>query len=535
MSLIEEPFMHKRRLVALSTLSALVLAGCSGVSDDSGPKTYAKDGTFILNMGIEDPGTFDPYRNPLISSVTGLTYDSLLNWQPDGTFASGLAEDWQADVNGATFTLRDGVTCADGSPLTATHVADVLTFLADPANGSTQYGTTIPTVPFSVTPDDQSRTVSVTMSSPYGFVLNTIGLAPIVCSGGMQDPSILQKTSSGTGPFVLTEYQPGDSITFERREGYTWGPDGAGTSEPGTPAKIVMKFVTNGATAANLILSDQLNAAIIRGPERKRLDNQGLKKVDGAIAGQWVWFNQLGGRPAEDVHVREALMTSLDIPQLIQVSTGGFGAAAEGLIAQRPTVCPGNPLEGMMPERDVAAAAALLDQVGWTREGDGVRRKGGNALRLAVHYVPSVSDYAGSTAELLAQEWQGIGVETTLVADTITSQSQAMFQDSNWDVYLAPFGANLPSQMVPYLSGQTPPTGVNLAGIDNAEYNDLVVKAQAVAPPEACANWHEAEHALYRGFNPVPISTLPNAIYLNKAEAMSNSFQLVPTSFRVLE
>lgn len=527
--------MYKSRLVALSTLSALALAGCSGSMNDSGPKAYAKDGTFILNMGIEDPGNFDPYRNQLINFTTGLAYDSLLNWQPDGTLASGLAEDWQSDLNGASFTLKDGITCADGTPLTASHIADVLTFLADPANGSTQYGTTIPTVPFSVTPDDQNRTVSIAMSSPYGFVLNTIGLAPIVCDDGMQDPSILQKSSSGTGPFVLTDYQPGDSITFERREGYTWGPDGAATSEPGTPAKIVLKFVTNGATAANLILADELNATIIRGAERQRLDSQGLTKVDGAIAGQWVWFNQLGGRPTEDVQVREALMTSLDLPQLVQVSTGGFGSAAEGLIAQKPSVCPGNPLEGIMPEHDATAAATILDRAGWTRDDNGVRRKNGKTLSLAVHYVPSVSDYAGATAELVTQAWQAIGVETTLVTDTVTSQSQAMFQDSNWDVYLAPFGANLPSQMAPYLSGKTPPAGVNLAGIDNKEYNEAVLKAQSLMLPEACDQWHEAEKALYRGYNPVPISTLANAIYLNKAEVVSNSFQLVPTSFRVLE
>ncbi|WP_327248576.1 ABC transporter substrate-binding protein [Streptomyces sp. NBC_01320] len=335
-------------------------------------------------------------------------------------------------------------------------------------------------MPFTVTADDTSRTVTIAMSKPYGFLLNTIGLAPIVCAKGMKDPSILKNSSSGTGPFVLTNYQPGRSMTFIRRQGYAWGPNGAATSAPGTPAKMVLKFVTDETTAANLILADQLNAAVIKGPERQRLNGRGLDKVGSAGSGEWLWFNQLGNRPTQDLAVQKALLMAADLPQLIKVSTGGIGTAATGLINARPTACPGNPLAGQLPEHDLDAAGALLDQAGWVEGSDGIRRKGGATLHLDVHYVPSVSVYAQPTAELVAQEWKALGVQTKLTADTTTALSQTMFQTSNSDVYLEPFGGNLPTQMVPYVSGPTPPDGVNLAGINNAAYNSLVAKAEAL-------------------------------------------------------
>lgn len=115
------------------------LPACSGVSsqhDRHGPVTYANDQTFTLGTGLDDLGTFDPYRNQLIFGLTGLAYDSLVNWQPNGTFASGLAVSWKTDMHGATFTLKSGVTCFGGSPLTASQVATDLKFLANPKNGS---------------------------------------------------------------------------------------------------------------------------------------------------------------------------------------------------------------------------------------------------------------------------------------------------------------------------------------------------------------------------------------------------------------
>jgi ABC-type transport system substrate-binding protein len=116
-----------------------------------GPARYAANGTFTLATE-KDLGPFDPYRGNILDFAP-LAYDSLVNLQPNGTFASGLANKWHADARSATFTLRSGVTCSDGSPLTASQTAAAINFVSNPKNKSRLYGVITPTVSVSATAD----------------------------------------------------------------------------------------------------------------------------------------------------------------------------------------------------------------------------------------------------------------------------------------------------------------------------------------------------------------------------------------------
>jgi peptide/nickel transport system substrate-binding protein len=56
-----------------------------------------------------------------------------------------------------------------------------------------------------------------------------------------------------------------------------------------------------------------------------------------------------------------------------------------------------------------------------------------------------------------------------------------------------------------------------------------------MTPPQACTYWNQAEQALYRNLDVVPISDRPITNYLNKAEArITGQYIPVPTSLRVL-
>src|SRR5262245_19967189 len=108
---------------ALATMS-LVLSACGGSGGSAapgGPVHYATGGTFTMTVSY-DLGAFDPYTG-IVLGPSVLAYDSLVNLRQDGRFVSGLAQKWTADVRSATFTLRPGVTCSDGTPLTASQVA----------------------------------------------------------------------------------------------------------------------------------------------------------------------------------------------------------------------------------------------------------------------------------------------------------------------------------------------------------------------------------------------------------------------------
>ena len=532
--------MRQRYMLVVAIISVgAVAAACGGSTTGSGGRSGSgrsfAHGTFTVAIS-EDFGSFDVYRNNTLT-YGPLAYDSLVNLRPDGAFASGLAQKWTADARSASFTLRPGITCSDGTSLTASQVATDLNYIGDPRNKSRQYGVNTPTSPFTATADDSTGTVKVVMKTePFGFLLNTIGQAPIVCAAGFKNPKLLRSASAGTGPFVLANAVPGQSYTFTVRKGYTWGPDGASTSAPGTPDKVVLRVISNQSTAANLLLSGEVNMAGVAGADQKRLDAQGLDKFEVAASGAGLKFNHLPGHPTADEQVRRALMQALDIAKVINVSTGGTGGASTGLIALEPKPCAGNPVAGQLPRYDVAAAEASLDDAGWQKGADGIRVKNGKPLTIDLHYVPSVFPLDKPTAELLEQEWNVIGVKVKHTTDTLVSFPHTMYETSNWDVFMGLGAGYLPSQNVPFYSGPFPPKGLNGSGIDNKNYDALVAKAKALTTPAACTYWNQAEQALYSAVDVAPISNRPSFSYLKNARAQAAGFNNpIPTSIRLLK
>ena len=83
---------------------------------------------------------------------------------------------------------------------------------------------------------------------------------------------MLATKTDGTGPYALTQAVSNDHYTLTKHAGYTWGPNGATTSAAGLPDTINVKIIPNETTAANLLLSGQLNAANIVGPDTARLE-----------------------------------------------------------------------------------------------------------------------------------------------------------------------------------------------------------------------------------------------------------------------
>ena len=102
---------------ALVTVAAACGSSSSGDSDRS---QLADGGTYVTSI-TADPGNLNPLTaiKQTTNSVVTFAYDTLININPDGKIVPQLAEDWQATPNSVTYTLKDGITCSDGTPLTA--------------------------------------------------------------------------------------------------------------------------------------------------------------------------------------------------------------------------------------------------------------------------------------------------------------------------------------------------------------------------------------------------------------------------------
>lgn len=452
----------------------------------------------------EDPGNLDPSMTVLsvTRTVAALAYDTLVYQNTDGTFISGLADSWKVAADSVAFTLHKGITCSDGTTLTATDVKDNIDYVSDPNNKSPLLGVIIPPG-LTTTADDAAGTVTVKSASPNAFLLTQLTSLFIICKAGLADHKALAEKTIGTGAFVLSQAVPNDHYTFTLNPNYTWAPGGGPLTGAGIPAQVNMRIIANQSTTANLMLAGEINLATITGSDVDRLLGAGLKTIDVRVPFGDMFFNQDAGRPGADPQVRLALATGADATQLTKVATGGRGAASTGLVTVDPKPCTGDTVTGNVPTFDAAKAKSILDADGWAVGSDGIRAKGGKKLAIKFIYTQSGGDAMAAAAELLAQEWKDLGVQVTLSDITDTQLNDVLFSSGDWDAGWVPIGVNLPSQLVGFLSGPAPAT--NFAHLSNATYNADATKAAATGDlAAACALWNSAEVALYKNTDVVP-------------------------------
>ncbi|MFC9328648.1 ABC transporter substrate-binding protein [Kitasatospora sp. NPDC057015] len=515
-------------LTATTTAAALALSGCAGAARSSTTTPLVDRGTVRIAAASETP-SFHPY-SAFGAAQARYAYDSLVNLAPDGAVVTGLASSWQATTTTAVFTLRPGVTCSDGTPLTASAVARALGYAGDPANQLAGARTVLPNVPFTARADDAAGTVSATTTAPYPFLTRTLGLLPIVCPAGLDRPQSLDRSSQGTGPYVLTSYAPGGPYEFTVRDGYTWGPDGATTAEPGLPARIVLSVVPQASTAANLLLTGGVEIANVNGPDRARLTGHGLATTDVATVVGLTFFNQRPGRPLADPEVRRALVAALDRQGLANVAVGGTGRPATDFGAEG-SVCHAD-LSADLPSRDAAEA---LRAAGWTRTGNGPLTREGRVLRLRLITSPDLGPTLPSVAELMARQWTALGAQVDLVAEGLPALVNAMYRSGEFDVVVGTSpGFALPVGFVPFFSGPAPAQGLNFAGVTNPEYDALVSQALQESDTAGCVTWNRAAAALLRSADGLPIAVGRSSVYGHRTTfATTFGGQIVPTSIRL--
>lgn len=516
--------------IAAYCLALLAVAGCGGGGPDGAQ--LADGGTFRQVLGLEIPN-FHPYRDQVAAVYSTLLYDSLVNVTPENKVVSGLAGKWSATATSAEFSLRDDVTCSDGSPLRPADVANALNHQRDPALAPAAAAALAGVPAFTAIADDEAKTVTIRMEAPYSFIVRLLGTRPIVCPKGIAEPASLDKASAGTGPYVLTQYTSGGPYRLEVRKGYQWGPDGVRTDEPGMPAAIVLSVVPTPATAANQLIAGDVDAFYTPDPDSVRAPGPEVTKVEVPAVTGMASFNQRAGRVTGEPLVRRALVTAIEPGQAAAVASGGKGRPARTLMPPA-ALCSGDTVSSSRPGHDFAAAARLLDQAGWVPGADGVRVRDGRRLRLKV-VTFATSAQLRSTAEFLVGEWKKLGAEAVVEEVTVMAFITVTQQSGDWELALgAGVTGSLPSDAVPFFSGPLPPQGRNAGAIDNPEYLRLVGQASAIPDEASCPVWQQAEAALVKRADVFAVAETTAIWFTGKARfQVAANTTIVPTSIRL--
>jgi len=519
-----------KTLVALGTAAVVGLTACTG-SDGGKPEPRPTDdgsahvdgGTFTIAVPF-DPGSLNPFTNYYSGNdfmPIHLAYEPLIALDAQGNPSALLAEKWEATTTDATFTLREGITCSDGSPLTATNVADNINFAADEENASVLAGSFVQ-LGTKATADDATRTITVKSGAADAFLLANLGSLPIVCGAGLANHELLDKKTYGTSLFTVSSVVAGSSYTLERRKDYTWGPGDWSNNQPGLPDKIVVKVVSNTTTAANLLLAKDVNFAIaLDAKDAPRLSE--MFQIEQPLPTGVFLLNEAPGRPFNDPNVRKAVIQGLDLTALGAVIGGGQGQPTKQINEYfLPNVCPGETTEGI-PAHDVDAANAALDAAGWVTGPDGIRVKDGEPLRIVQPVLSSFPAYVAA-AELQQEQLKKIGVK--LVTNPLDGGPFGeAFSKGNFDLGLQTWSFPNPSAMVSSYTGKTPSEGGgNVGDVHNATYEGLVRQAAELPGQEGCDLWNQAEEALIAAVDVVPFWSNPSIAYGNGAEFSMSQF-----------
>jgi peptide/nickel transport system substrate-binding protein len=525
---------HTVTATAAATLAAaLLLSACSGTSGgaDSGSEVTS-GGTFSIALN-DDPGNLSPLTGVSLvqRALVSFGYDSLAYTTPEGEVIPWLAESWETTGTTIAYTLKEGITCADGTDFTAETAAANINYQANQENGTFWFGSSI-TADMSAAAVDNVVTVTSTTNNP--FLLEGTGSVEMVCQVGLDDPDTLSDATNGTALYSLASSTPGSEYVYEKRDGYTWGPDDVTSETEGLPDALQARVITDEATAANLLISGELNAASVIGADRQRLDAAGLE-TEGVLnpIGEML-FNERADRPTADVRVRQALTLALDRDAVGELVTDGNAVDSVSLVNQIPLTCVAGGPEWTLPDTDVEAAGELLDDAGYELGSDGLRSKDGEPLTIRFIYDAGTPSH-GAAAEEVQQEWNELGITTDLVAEDSAGWSTDLYQTYDWDTGFIQLAPSSPVVLSLFFLGETSENGgYNFMGVSNPEYNALATEAfTATTADEACGIWKQAEAELIERVDIFPVADTNSPMYLSGV-TLDRPGAVAPTTIRML-
>jgi peptide/nickel transport system substrate-binding protein len=411
-------FLVYAALLGVSATTASALAACAPTT----PVAPAADATMApaaeaamtgapsgtLRVAWEIPVQLDPALASSDSeiSIISSVYDYLVDIDSGSNIQPRLATDWTVSEDGLTytFTLAEGVTFHDGSPLTAEDVVWTFNRLRDPESG-------FPTADLYANIADVSATdagevqFTLTQTNPF-FLYDLSDNHAVVVQAEATD---LGTTFNGTGPFMVADYSP------ENRMDLTANPNYFIEGKPGVEA-LELVFFGDQAAAVDALRGGQVDI-VLRMPTPLYLSLEGdpdITPVNTPTNGFDLVRLRSDRPPGNDPRVIQAMKLATDRDAIFDTVTLALGAVGRD--------SPIGPLFSAyfdpsvpIPPRDPEAARALLAEAGYP-----------DGLELDLH-VPDSGDRP-DLAVVLQEQWAEAGINVNVIVEP----ESVYYGDNGW-------------------------------------------------------------------------------------------------------
>ena len=521
---MSRPAPSRRAFLTGLTSLTLTLAACGANSRGTAPAsgTPSAGGTLYV-LSSDTDVNWDPARSQSLAVTSlGLVHRRLTTWElsPGGEprVVPDLATDTgtvSADGLTWTYTLKEGLVLSDGTPITSAHVKHGLERSFAPAlSGGLGYhktllaGTSGYTGPYEgahldsvATPDE--RTVVLTLARPYGdwpWIVSTPAFAPVPEG---DDPATYTRNPLASGPYVVSEYKQGVSVTLKRNEHWSAATD---TVRLGLPDTVVFSLGQDEDTVSQRLIADSgddrhaFSAQLLTASKLAQVsaDPSASARLATSDPGPLLYL-AVNTERVTDPDVRRAIAYAVD-KAAVQQALGGELGAGVATTYITPGI-PGREEYDLYP-RDTTRATSLL---AGKQLPELVLLTQNNEARLAV-------------AQAVQQALSEVGLTVRLDPQSSDAYSQRATQGdgSSYDLAVVSWNPDYPSanaNIQPlYASSEIGGGGYNVSRYSDAEVDRLI--AEATAEPdavEAGRKWAALDRRIAQDVPAVPLVNRRNS------------------------
>lgn len=227
-------------------------------------------GTLVLALSAE-PGQIDPQAggDSGLNVVLPYLFDTLVARDANRGIIPSLAQSWDAAAAGTlTVHLNPGVYFQDGNPVTAEAVRLTFERFKQVGQRSPIYSTIS-----RITAIDALDELSVrfTFDGAADDLLNALATpwAGIISPESIQSQSgASARRMVGTGPFMLGDWQKGESITLIRNNGYLWAPDLYQNRRSAHVQALLFKLLPDPGASIKALEARQVDVVIVDHPDQ---------------------------------------------------------------------------------------------------------------------------------------------------------------------------------------------------------------------------------------------------------------------------
>lgn len=465
-------------------------------------------------------------KDSLAASVIS---EALLNRLPDGSLVANLATEvpsvenglLAADLASVTYKLIPDVKWSDGQPFTAEDIRFTWQWVMDDANGAVYQQVFTPIKDIEVV-DPLTAKITFTGPNPTWSDSQTgaggtgsVYPKHILEKGGQDVTDAFRLKPIGTGPYVVESFTPGDQVVFAINENYR---------DANKPffSKINVKGGGDSTSAARAVLQTgeydyawnlSLEPEILRSMQSDSSAGTLLIAPGGGIERININFSdpdkEVDGQKSQkdtphpifsDAAVRQAMNVAINREQI--ASQLFFGGEEEPAVINILSGIPSMTSTNTTLTYDADQANKILDDAGWTKDGD-VRKKDG--IELKIRYQTTVNNLRQKIQAIVKKNLEDIGfkVELQQTDSSIFFDSAAGNDQSNTHFYTdlnmfqSTVGAPPPvTYMVRWYAGKDDVNiaqkanewgGRNFQRYKNADFDTLYEASQTEADPTKSA------------------------------------------------